>query len=117
MALHWNWNDKCGEVVLVQEEREFVISLYEGNAYLIFLREYNEDGNDMYEMFSFWVDKTHARKCLGLAKGHDNIYYGDFTRLRLNKAKCRKAVEIAGLFAKAYDNITIEIYTEKENVL
>ena len=49
MALNWNWKDKCGELVVVQERNgephEFTLSLYEGNALLIMLYEYkNKEG-------------------------------------------------------------------------
>ena len=44
MALQWNFKDKCGEAVLVQNNedktREFTLNLYVGNAYLIMLSEY-----------------------------------------------------------------------------
>lgn len=126
MSLNWNWKDKCGELTVVQERNgeahEFTLSLYEGNALLIMLYEYkDEEGADMYDMFSFFVDKTHAKKCLGLQKNGDgeliNLFDEDwqkFTKIRLNKAKSRNFKDIIELFSKAFDNITIEIYTEEE---
>ncbi len=115
MALNWKWDMKCGELTLVQEhdgkKYEHILSLYQGNAYLIMLNEDSE--NNTYEMFSFWVDKPHAKRCLGLVKGSANVYYGDFTKLKINKSKCRKADEIVSLFVKACDNITIEVYTKE----
>lgn len=126
MSLNWNWKNKCGELVVVQERNgephEFTLSLYEGNALLIMLYEYKDkEGTDMYDMFSFFVDKTHAKKCLGLQKNGDgeliNLFDEDwqkFTKIRLNKAKSRNFKDIVELFSKAFDNITIEIYTEEE---
>ena len=35
MALNWNWKEKCGEAVIQQGEKEWTISLYQGNAFLI----------------------------------------------------------------------------------
>lgn len=126
MALNWNWKDKCGELVVVQERNgethEFTLSLYEGNALLIMLYEYKDkEGTDMYDMFSFFVDKTHAKKCLGLQKNGDgeliNLFDEDwqkFTKISLNKAKSRNFKDIVELFSKAFDNIIIEIFTEDD---
>ena len=126
MALNWNWKDKCGELEVVQtrnnEPRKFTLSLYEGNALLIMLYEYiNENADEMYDMFSFFIDKTHAKKCLGLQKNGDGVLnnmfdedWQKFTKIRLNKAKSRNWKDIVELFSKAFDNITIEIYTEEE---
>ena len=125
MALNWLWSEKCGEIVVEQtreeKTREYTLSLYEGNAFLIMLYEYNENETDMYDMFSFFVDKVHAKKCLGLQKNGDgelvNIFddgWQKFTKIRLNKAKSRNFKDLIELFSKAFDNITIEIYTEKD---
>ena len=119
MALNWNWNEKCGEAVFEQRNGEFTVSLYQGNAYLIFLYEYKEDDADMYNLFTFWADKSHAKRCLGLEKDYEgvkyNLYNGENNKLkkiRLNKAKCSKTAEIVGLLVKAFDDLTIEIYSE-----
>ena len=37
-----------------------------------------------------------------------------FTKIRLNKAKSKNFKDLVELFSKAFDNITIEIYTEEE---
>ena len=117
MALHWNWDEKCGEAIIEQFGNEYTLNLYEGNAYLIFLNEYKEDGKQMYSMYNFLVDKEHAKRCLGLARGknYDGTPYTNlFTevkKIRLDKAKCNKTAELVGMFAKAFDNIDIEIYT------
>lgn len=127
MSINWLWKDKCGEATIKQlrkngdesECKEFTVSLYEGNAFLIMLYEYtDDDGQEMYNMFSFFVDKTHAKKCLGLQKNGDGEFVNMFddnwqklTKLRINKAKCRYK-DIVSMFAQAFDNLTIEIYNE-----
>lgn len=126
MSLNWQWADKCGEVTLVQkhpeeEDREFTISLYDGNCYLIMLHEYEEKGENMYSLFGFFADKEHMKNCLGLnkKKGYgENIYetpYNKFTKVKLNKKKCRYFKDIVAAFAQAFDNIDIEIYSEEAN--
>ena len=125
MALKWLWKDKCGEIEVEQtregETHSYTLSLYEGNAFLIMLYEYkNKKGEDVYDMWSFFVDKTHAKRCLGLQKNGDgellNLFddtWQKFTKIRLNKAKSKYWKDHVTLFAQAFDNITIEIYTEK----
>ena len=80
MAIQWKWDEKCGEATLRQtagdDAREFTLSLYTGNCYLILLHEFEEDGKQMYNMHSFWADKKHMENCLGLTKGKENIYSG-----------------------------------------
>lgn len=125
MALHWLWKDKCGEITLVQsfpeeKNKEFTISLYTGNAYLIMLHEFvNEKGVEVYEMFGFFSDKQHMLNCLGLNKKDDytsNMYqspYQRFTKLRINKAKYSHTKELIAAFVEAFTEITIEVYEDK----
>ena len=123
MAIEWNWNEKIGEVTILQtyggKSREFTQNLYNGNAYLIFIREWTEDdGVEKYEVCNFWLDKSHMKNCLGLNKkgGYgNNIHSYDgyrITKFRLSK-KCRNLKEIIDAITQAFDNITIEIYTEE----
>ena len=123
MALNWYWKDKCGEATLVQtlkgrEDKEFTLNLYEGNAFLIFIDEYEQDGRNMYSLWTFWSDKTHMKRCLGLDKKWEtygkNMYeegYQRITKIRLNKAKCRHYKDIITAVAQAFDQIEIEVYT------
>lgn len=116
MALYWSWNNKCGELIVKSctEEKEVVKTLYEGNAFLIMLNEWTDEkcGSSMYSMYSFFVDEAHAKNCLGLVKGHTNIFADKITKIRLNKAKSKNWKKIVTLFAQAFDNITIELYTD-----
>ena len=123
MALTWQWNNKCGEAVVRQEfggeVKEYTKTLYEGNAFLIFLNEWNEDGVDKYSLYTFFADEAHAKICLGLdkKKGLDNILDDGVTKLiklRINKKKCRQWRKVVTLFAQAFDNLEIEIFTEEE---
>ena len=125
MALNWNWKDKIGEIEYAvtipdEGEKKYTLSLYEGNAYLIMIHEYkDENGADMYELFGFFTDYAHMKNCLGLNKkdGYtDNQYESGFsriTKIRLNKAKCRYIKDIVPALVQAFDNLTVEIYSEK----
>ena len=116
MALQWKWDEKCGEATLVQNNedktREFTLNLYTGNAYLIMLSEYEENGENMYSLYTFWADKKHMENCLGLSKGYDNIYtgYQTFSRFKLDMEKCRNWQRIATALKKAFPDIVIELY-------
>lgn len=123
MALRWNWDEKCGEATLVQmhpdeEDREFTLTLYTGNACLIMLHEFVEDGEERYSLTNFWADKAHMKNCLGLNKREGyttnihNTPYQKFTKFRLNKNKCRYIKDIVPALVQAFDNIDIEIYTD-----
>lgn len=115
MSLNWSWNEKCGEAVFEQLDKEFTVNLYQGNAYLIFIYEYNEDGKDMYNLWTFWADKVHAKRCLGLEKGYENLYSDGrdkLKKIRINKSKFSKTSEMIGLLVKAFDDLVIEIYSE-----
>lgn len=120
MSLNWDFREKCGEVILKQGEREFTLNMYQGNAYLIFLSEWEEDGEKMYQLYSFCSDKVHAKILFGLSKNLDgkkiNIFNEEgnkFVKFRFNKACCRKLGEIVGLIVDAFDEIEIEIYSEE----
>lgn len=121
MAITWQWKDKCGEFITEQildnEVRQFTHSLYEGNCFLIMLNEWEEDGVNKYSLYSFFADETHAKNCLGLTKGHTNMWTDSWDRvikIRINKKKSRNWKKIVTLFAQAFDNIEIEIYSEDD---
>lgn len=123
MALNWLWSDICGEITLEQTQedgsvKQFPIRLYTGNAYLIMLSENDED--DTYQMYSFFLDKDHAKRCFGLDKKGGNTEntfdkgWSRWTKVRLNKAKFSHTKELVTMLAQAFDDITIEIYSDKE---
>lgn len=127
MSLNWNWDKKVGEVTFTQEidgvKKDFVSNLYNGNACLIMVYEYTDenDGKEKYQLTGFFADKTHMKRCLGIDKRYKqtlgkNIYedsWDRLTKIRLNKAKCRDIKDIVMAFYEAFNNITIELYTEE----
>ena len=123
MALRWDFNEKVGEVTFKKETgdgiKDFVVDLYQGNAYLIMIYEWDEDGDRMYNLQGFFCDKEHMKNCLGLNKRRgytENIYnkpYDKLTKIRLNKAKYSYTKEVIDAFVQAFDEIEIEIYSEE----
>ena len=121
MALHWQWDEKCGEITVEQKDetgnwQQFPVSLYTGNAFLIML--YEEEDAKTWQMFGFFADKDHAKNCLGLNKKQDygvNIYDRDmvrFTKLRINKKKYRYTKDLVSMFVQAFGSIVIEVVSE-----
>ena len=78
------------------------------------------DGVEKYNVFSFFADDKHMKNCLGLSKGYENIFDDGndnvLKMIRFNKKKIGKTnlSKLVSAFAKAFDNITIEIYSEEE---
>ena len=123
MALNWLWDEYCGDIIVEQqrvggETVEFPLRLYKGNAYLIMV--YEDDENDTYTVSSFFLDKEHAKRCLGLDKKDKDSYnihdtgMSKWKKVRLNKAKYKKASELVSMLVQAFDEIEIEIYSDKE---
>lgn len=70
-----------------------------------------------WSMWSFWVHKDHAKNCLGLTKGNNNIYLEDWHGGKIkefifNKKKSMNYKDIIPLLVRAFDNITIKIVSE-----
>lgn len=119
MALYWDWKEKVGEVTVIEPRtnEEHTVSLFTGNAFLIFINQYKEDGKDMYSLYSFFADEAHAKNCFGLTKGYDNIFLDRngqpvIKKVRLNKKKYRYTNKLVSMLTKAFDTIGIEIYSE-----
>lgn len=120
MALYWDWKEKVGEATFEQKGKEYTISLYKGNAFLIFINEYKETDSEgvehnMYNLYSFFCDEAHAKRCLGLTKGTDNMFNDEYcrlTKIRLNKARYTCTNKLVSMLIKAFDNLDIEIYKE-----
>ena len=130
MGLVWSWNNRVGTLTVNgrfrdEETKEIVyrpmdVALYEGNAYIIGVQEYTDEktGEDMYTLYTFFADKVHAKRCLGLDKKWketygENIFEGEWLKISLSK-KYRHLKEFVGMLVEAFDDLGIEIYTEKE---
>ena len=114
MALIWDWNEPVGlakfKIKTEEGEGEKIVRLYQGNAYLIMIEEYEENGKDLYTLAGFFADKEHAKNCLGLAKGYKkNIYNNQNNKLIsicFNKRYTHTA-ELGAMLLKAFDEIDI----------
>lgn len=110
MALQWDFKQKSGTVTEIRDSKEVTFNFYEGNALMIVLNEYERDGKEYYDLQWFFIGEDHARNCLGLSKGHDNMFGEDsIARLTIYREHCRQWKKLIDLFTRAFPNIAIEI--------
>lgn len=115
MALTWDYDKKIGECVVYdgRTDLEYILDLYEGNAFLIALYEYHdtEEDKDKVQLQWFFADEQHAKNCLGITKGHSSIFDdGYLVSLHFdNPSKSRYLDKHIKLFLKAYPNLSITI--------
>ena len=72
MSINWNWKDNIGVLKVKkifytndkEEFKEFYIQIYEGNADLIFIYEYEENGQNFYSLNTFFCDLPHLKRCI-----------------------------------------------------
>lgn len=104
----WQWSEKVGYATIKHGESRTMVNLYNGNALLIFVHEY--DG--LYELYAFFADEEHMANCLGLTKGYSNIFIDGSSEIEeiTLTTKCRKLDKIVKAFTKAYKNHRIDIH-------
>lgn len=107
MALNWNWNNKIGKAIYNDGTE---LQLYKGNAYIIACHEWNQGGQDLYNVCWFAVDKEHMKNMLGIGKIKDgNIFahYGITDIILYNDYK--HAAELTGLIIKSGWNVSVHV--------
>lgn len=112
MAYTWEWKNKCGEF----SYNGGTCNLYEGNGFLIGINEWKEGDEDKYNVAWFFVDKQHAKRCLGLEKGSYDMFEGLVEKIVLYKDKCRNWKDIIDLFTKTQPNVVVEILPTERKV-
>ena len=117
MALQWSFKEKAGTVTERNGEHEVTHNFYEGNALMIVTHEYEKDSEQYYDMLWFFIGEDHAKNCLGLSKGHYNMFGKDgITRLTIYRAHCRHWKKIIDLFTRAFPKIVIELQESEPNM-
>ena len=118
MAYNWEWACKSGEFTF----KGYKYNFYQGNGFMIILDEFimtesrkdidtaDEDvGKECYRVAWFFVDKDHAKRCLGLTKGSYDMFEGLVEKITIYKDHCSNWKDIVDLFTKSQPNIVIEI--------
>lgn len=113
MALQWQWKEQSGTIQLEGKTYPF----YEGNAFMIVLHEFkDEKGEESWQMMYFFVDKSHAKRCLGLEKGSYDMFEGNVEKITIYKNHCHYWKDIVDLFTKTQPDIEITILPQKKEV-
>lgn len=114
MALTWDWNKRIGRARFWNGNEEVILNLYQGNAFLIFMKEFYVGGARNYELWSFFADKKHAKNCLGLDKEWNRNIFSDGGALlhyiEINTREYAYTKDLVQLLTKAYKEITIKLY-------
>ena len=76
MAIQWQWENKIGELDIQQGNKKFTMSVYTGNATIIFLYE----TKDTWQMYTFFADKHHLMNCI---KDKEYDFASEWRELRL----------------------------------
>ena len=90
MAYNWNWNEKSGTFTF----DGYTYNFYKGNGFMIVLDEFvmtekrmsvddtaEDIGKECYRVVWFFVDKQHAKRCLGLEKGSYDMFEGNVEKI------------------------------------
>lgn len=118
MAYNWDFNYKGGEFTYNGKTYNF----YQGNGFMIILDEFKmtkdrlrtvddtaEEGDECYRVMWFFIDKDHAKRCLGIGKGNYDMFEGLVEKITIYKNHCTNWKDIIDLFTKTQPNIVIEI--------
>ena len=119
--LNWSWEHKVGEVEIFNQDKVITYPLYQGNAFLIMLYEYKENGRDMYTMHNFFADETHAKRMFGLDKKWKDTYGKNYynqekykiKKIRINKGEYGYTKKLVNMLLEAFDDIDIELYSKE----
>ena len=72
MAVRWEWKAKVGEINYKricpehkEQEGRWKLEMFSGgNCMCAFIRRYTQNGEKVYDFFSFFDDLKHAKRCL-----------------------------------------------------
>lgn len=111
MAYNWDFNKKAGTITFDGVTRNF----YKGNGFMIVLDEWKDEktAEDLYHVVWFFIDKQHAKRCLGLEKGSYDMFEGNVDKIVIYKDHCDNWKDIVDIFTKSQPNIVIEIHPKE----
>ena len=94
-----------GKAIIRQNEREYEIGIYDGNALAIFISE----DKDSYQLYNFITDERH----LGIIKENEfKMFYDEVVSIELNVCN-KNALKILPLLAKEVGEVRC-YYEESE---
>lgn len=81
MALQWNWKDKMGKLTIRQKRKKYNVNIYSGNSLAIFISEYEQNGEERYTLYNFFLDKKH---CDNIVKNSKRLFTDEVVSIELN---------------------------------
>lgn len=108
MALRWDFKkDRIGTAII---EDGTELRLYNGNAFIIALYEWEKEGKELYQLMWFFADEEHAKNCMGLSKDYEGCWK-DFQIKKIELDVTKKETEkFLKLLCKAKAEIEITLY-------
>lgn len=120
MAIYWDFNNVIGEAIVEKNKQQFNITVYEGtNCLAVLLYHFvdEEDNQEKYNIYSFFLDLTHLKAQLGLIKKFkgSNLLYESFGFKKFKLLMANKsAVKIANQLIKAGIEVELVKLLKKE---
>lgn len=96
MALQWNWKDKMGKLTIRQKGKKYNVNIYSGNALAIFISEYEQNGEERYTLYNFFLDKKH---CDNIVKKGKQLFTDEVVSIELNLCY-KSAQKLLDIFVK-----------------
>ena len=92
--LKWQWTDKIGVIVKRGfDNQEYHLNIYTCNGFIVILKEWEKDGEQLYTVSDYYLDKKDLKKALGLEKGYTENYWA-YDVIGLNLKQCKTTTEI-----------------------
>lgn len=125
MSLNWSWSHKMGEIVVEQSHSnpdvesgkdvlKFKVNLYHANCLCAGIYEYkdSESAKTLYQVYVFFLDADHMKRCLGLTKSTTNLFDGKnscdkWVKIKLN-TYYKECLVMAPILTKA--GFKVELY-------
>lgn len=128
MSLNWSWKYKMGEIVVEQSHSipngtgvestkdvmKFKVNLYHANCLCAGIYEYKDPESDktLYQVYSFFLDVNHMKRCLGLTNNTYNLFDGKngcdkWVKIKLN-TYYKECMTMAPILTKA--GFKVELY-------
>ena len=108
MAVQWHWNEKIGVMIdKYDNDKNVTYTLYQGNCLLIALIENEEEKT--YQMGFFFADDKHMKRCLGLVKDYDNMFYENhkYDFIFYDIKKVREYKKMVSIISQGFNTFSI----------
>lgn len=109
MSIRWDFNCPSGTVTMTDGQ---TFRWFTGNALMIVLNEWKENNEEYYSLNWFFADIDHAKNCLGISKGYENIFKSTgvgISEITISLEQCYEWKRFIPLLIKAFPDIVITL--------